>query len=44
MPKEDIVYEVAKKLADRGMDYNLAKKNLLQCDIYFIDALIKLLG
>ena len=43
MGKENEVETAAKILSDRGMNYDLAKKNLLECDRYFIDKLISIL-
>ena len=34
---------LAKILADRGMEYDLAVKNLLECDREFIDKLANML-
>ncbi len=43
MSKKEEVKEVAEKLVDKGMDRKIARKNLLECDRYFIDGLGKIL-
>lgn len=41
--KNDDVEECAMLLAKRGINYELAFKNLCECDRQFIDKLLKLL-
>ena len=38
-----MIYEVSQKLSAKGMKHELAVKNLCECDMYFIDALDKML-
>ena len=39
----EIIDRVSKRLNDNGMDYGLARKNLLECEIEFIDRLDNIL-
>lgn len=43
MPKEAEIDFTADKLAGRGMKRELARKNLLECDRYFIEKLGEIL-
>jgi hypothetical protein len=43
MSKEKEINAVADKLVNKGMKRKLAKKNLLECDRYFIEKLWEIL-
>lgn len=43
MAKTEEIEELTLRLRNKGMDYDLAKKNLLECDRYFIEGLGKII-